>query len=255
MNTSRLLGAVCAAALAAAPAATQETISFGETVRGALTSDDPVLGDGTHYDLWRFEGTAGRRVVVVLRSGDFDTFLTVGSTAGDDCEDCQTDDDGAGGTDSRVRMTLSRSGIHEIRANALFEGETGAYTLTLEDAGEAPPLVARGEIRAGQTVTHELDEGGLSDDAGSHFELWTYRGEPGERIVITLRSDDFDAYLGWGRIVNGQWEELDADDDGAGEGTDSRLEVTLGDDGVYQVRAGALFPGETGAYTLTVERP
>jgi hypothetical protein len=254
MKTHRLLGAACAALLAAAPAAAQGTIAIGETVRGELSAADPMLFDSTHYDVWRFEGTAGRRVVVTLRSAEFDTFLAVGGSVTGDCEDCAVDDDGAGGTDSRVRMTLPRSGTYEIRANALFEGEMGVYTLTLEDAGEAPPLAPRGEIGAGQTVSGELDEDDLVADDGSFFEIWTYRGGPGEQIVITLRSGDFDAYLGWGRIVDGRWEELDADDDGAGEGTDSRLEVRLGDDGVYHVRASSLFPDDTGAYTLTVER-
>lgn len=255
MTTNRLLGAACAALLAAAPAAAQGTIAIGETARGELTSSDPTLGDGSHYDVWRFEGTAGRRVVVTLRSDDFDAFLAVGGSVAGDCEGCAVDDDGAGDTDSRVRVTILRSGTYEIRANSLSGGETGAYTLILEDAGEAPPLAPRGEIRAGQTVSGELDGGDPSADDGSFFEIWTYRGAPGERIVITLRSADFDTFLGWGRIVSAtEWEALDVDDDGAGDGTDSRLEVALGDDGVYHIRANSLFPGETGVYTLTVER-
>lgn len=253
MSANVFVRAGCAAfLLAAAPAAAQGTLAIGQTVRGELTPSDPRLSDGSHYDLWRFQGSAGQRVVVTLRSDQFDAFLVVGATAGDACTECEADDDGAGeGTNSRVRMTLPRTGTYEIRANSLMEGETGAYTLTLD---EAPPVRAGGEIRAGQTVSGSLDEGDQTTDDGSFFELWTYRGRPGERIVITLRSGDFDTFLGWGRLVSGSYDQLDSDDDGLGEGTDSWLEVTPGDDGVYHIRASALFPGETGAYTLTVER-
>ena len=248
-----LCAAGCIALAAPAHTAAQGTLAFGETVEGELTASDPTLGDGSHFDLWRFEGTAGRRVVVTLRSADFDAFLAVGSTAGEGCDACELDDDGAGGTDSRVRMTLPRTGTYEIRANSLGSGETGRYTLTLEDAGTAPPLRARGEIRPGQTVEGELDAGDPEARDGSYFELWTYRGRAGERIVVTLRSDDFDAFLGWGRLEGSEWTAIDTDDDSGG-GTDSRLEVTLDATGVYHIRANSLFEGETGRYTLTVER-
>ena len=248
-----LCAAGCLVLAAPAHAAAQGTLAFGETVEGELTTSDPTLGDDSHYDLWRFEGTAGQRVVVTLRSPDFDAFLAVGPTAGDGCDACKLDDDGAGGTDSRVRMTLPRTGTYEIRANSLGSGETGRYTLTLEDAGIAPPLRARGEIRPGQTVAGELDAGDPEARDGSYFELWTFRGRAGDRIVVTLRSEDFDAYLGWGRLAGAEWTEIESDDDGAG-GTDSRLEVTLDESGVYHISAGSLFDGETGSYTLTVER-
>ncbi len=250
MRRSATLAA--AALLLAGPALAQGTVSFGQAVQGELSAAGPTLDDGSHYHLWRFQGTAGQRVVVMLRSEAFDAFLTVGADVGDGCEACETDDDGAGGTDARVRTTLPHTGTYEIRAGSYSAGQTGAYTLTLSEWAVARP---RGEIRAGQTVTGELDASDAARDGNAVHELWTYRGRPGERIRITLRSDEIDAYLGWGRLVGERWEELDADDDGADEGgTDSRLDVVLGDDGVYHISAGAFLGGQHGAYTLTVER-
>ncbi|HEX8686331.1 MAG TPA: hypothetical protein VF654_07505, partial [Pyrinomonadaceae bacterium] len=232
--TALALGAVCAAALAAAPAAAQQFIRVGQTVSGRLDGSDLRLDDGSYYEVWSYRGRAGERLTVTLRSGDFDAYLAFGRLSGGECEgDCETDDDGAGGTDARITATLPADGVYGIRVNTLGEGETGDYTLSVEAA--AAPAVR--EISLGQTVTGRLDEGDARDeDDDSFYELWSYRGPPGQRIVVTLRSADFDAYLGWGRLAGGEWEEIDSDDDGGG-GTDARLQVTLGGEGEYAIRA------------------
>jgi hypothetical protein len=248
---STLLLAALAGALSAAPhAAAQGTLTPGSAAEGALTATDPVLDDDSHYDLWTFRGVAGRRYAVTLRSTDFDAYLAVGVDAGSGCDLCLTDDDGGGGTDSRVVFRAPADGVYQIRANSLGGGETGRYTLSL---AELPPLRATGEVRAGETVQGTLQEGDEEADDGSWMDLWTLRGRAGERLVLTLRSEDFDAYLAFGRIVDGGFVEIASDDDGGG-GLNSRLEVTLDEAGVYHVSAGALYSDESGAYTLTVER-
>jgi hypothetical protein len=246
--------AACALSLALAPAArAQSFVRAGQTVSGRLEASDPALDDGSHYDVWSYRGRAGERLVVTLRSDDFDAYLAVGRLSGGDCEDdCETDDDGAGGTDARVVLTLREDGVYGIRANSLDEGETGAYTLTVE-SGEAPPLRPAGAIGVGETASGRLDTGDLRDeDDDSYYELWTYRGPAGLPVVITLRSGEFDAYLSWGRLEGGEWEEIDTDDDGAG-GTDARLTVTPEPGETYFIRANSLSEGETGSYALTVE--
>ena len=244
----------CALALTAwtaAPAPAQPYIRAGETVRGELSATDPVLDDDSHYDIWRYQGRAGERLTITLRSDDFDAYLAFGQMDGGECRDeCDTDDDGGGDTDSRLVVTLTRDGEYHIRANSLEGGETGAYTLTVE-SGQAPRAQVQ-DIRLGQTVSGRLDESDATAEDDSYYELWRFRGPAGQRITITMRSDDFDAYLGWGRMSEGEWEELDSDDDGAG-GTDAQLVVTLGDDGEYLIRANTLSAGESGSYTLTVE--
>ncbi|HEX5727488.1 MAG TPA: hypothetical protein VFX98_18595 [Longimicrobiaceae bacterium] len=256
------LALLCLAAsplvLPAEASAQPGSIRAGQTVRGELSSSDPTLDDGSHYDIWTYRGGAGETITITMRSDEFDAYLAFGQIVRGECEDeCETDDDGAGGTDARLTVTLDEAGEYEIRANSLSEGETGAYTLAVEFGGDAPggdeddtnPQVR--PIRAGQSVSGELDESDARAGDQSYYELWTYRGPPGQRITLVMRSDDFDAYLGWGRMVEGEWEELESDDDGAG-GTDARLQVTLGDDGEYAIRANTLSAGESGSYTLSV---
>lgn len=245
--------------LIAAPAAAQPTIQPGQSVTGALTEADPALDDGSRYDVWRFAGLAGHRYRVTLRSSDFDAYLTVGARVAEECEDCARDDDGAGGTDAVVEYTGGTDGMYEIRANSFSEGETGRYELTLVDEGiveeehahdDAAPMGT--PIGIDQTVEGELTRGDRKVD-GSYNDTYTYQGRAGETISITLHSDDFDALVTVGAYEGGECTEMDANDDGGG-GTDSRLTMTLPDDGAYHIHVGSAKAAETGRYTLRIER-
>lgn len=253
----------------ALPAAAQGTIRPGQTVQGELSSSDPVLDDDTHYDIWRFRGEAGHVYAATLRSEDFDAYLAVGSSTAGGCEDCESDDDGGGGTDSRVEFHADANGTYEIRANSLMSGETGAYTVELEDLGEGEQAadvdvvdvvdvdvdvdVAATPIRPGPAVQGELTEDDAQAADDSYYDLYVYRGRAGEAITISLSSEDFDTYLVLGRLVDGEFEALESNDDGPA-GTDSFLRITLPEDGEYTIRANSLGGGETGAYTLRVTR-
>ncbi len=97
-----LLGSLLIASAAAAPAegrvsgtsllaprgtygvegAAREEIRVGQTVTSELTASDPTMADGSHYDTWTFQGRAGQQVVATMRSGAFDTYLSVGRMSG-----------------------------------------------------------------------------------------------------------------------------------------------------------------------------
>ena len=262
MNSPRSQWLGCSLTLIAAcllPAAVgaQTRISAGQTVNGRLASTDPTLSDGSHYHLYEYRGSAGDRLEIIMRSDDFDTYLAGGPLEGGDIDGQDSDDDGAGGTDSRLTVTVGPSGVYGIRANSLSEGETGVYTLTVEllsvgAVGSAATAVGARAIASGETVTSSLDESDPVLSDGSHYETYVYRGRPGEPIVIVMRSSDFDAYLAGGTPQGADIEAEETDDDGAG-GRDAMLSVTVPPSGVYGIRANSLSEGETGAYTLTVQ--
>jgi hypothetical protein len=259
IRTSLLVGALLAAT--AVQAAAQGPIRPGQTVRGELTASDPKLNDDTHYDMWRFRGEEGHVYAVTLRSDAFDAYLAVGSSAGNGCDDCESDDDGAGGTDSRVEFRAPANGAYEIRANSLMEA-TGAYTVELEDLGEgAQPAHAHDDgasveampIQAGPAVEGELTEDDVKANDDSFYDLYVYRGRAGETLTITMASDDFDTYLSVGVLQDGEYAQMESNDDGP-DGTDSELTVTFPEDGEYLIRANALVPDATGDYTLQITR-
>jgi Bacterial pre-peptidase C-terminal domain len=245
--------------LAAAPAAAQDVIRPGESVAGQLSASDPTLDDGSHYDVWRFAAQARHRYRVTLRSGDFDAFLSVGSNAVAECDDCASDDDGAGGTDAQVEFTGSADGTYVIRANSYDEGEVGDYQLSLEDAG----VVEEGHeghgdaadygtpITAGVAETGTLARGDRKMD-NSYMDTWTYHGHRGETIVVTVRSEDFDTFVALGEYEGGACRGMDGNDNGAG-GTDSRIRTQLPNDGAFHIHVRSAGQGETGTYTVLVE--
>lgn len=257
MRSIALLPAVLV--LAAAPAAAQETIRPGERVTGQLTASDPVLDDGSHFDVWRFTGQAHHRYRVTLRSDDFDAMLVVGSATRAECGDCASDDDGGGGTNASLAFSAPADGTFEILTNSFDETEMGAYELTLEDEGMHEAHEGTGGVAAGipieldQPVEGELVRGDDKTHGSSYSDTYAYQGRAGERITVTLRSADFDALLEMGEFEGGECTALDSDDDGGG-GTDSRMTVTIPENGTYHIHVGASGNGERGRYTLLVER-
>lgn len=250
----RFTGALLAGGLilAATPAAAQSVVRPGDTVQGSLSRSDRTLDDGSSYDCFTLQARAGERIEVTLRSNDFDAYLAV--IEGANCplgQTAETDDDGAGGTDSRVRMTLG-SGPYSIRANSLTEGETGRYILAVESLGAAPTLrpvhlgggSARrfGELAAGDAVA--------ADD--SWFDCYSFDVRAGQTAGIGLTSQDFDAFLSLheGGACDA---EIKSDDDGLGEGTDAYIEHTFARSGRYSIRANSLMGDETGRYGLVLE--
>ena len=255
MRSTHLLPALLL--LAAAPAAAQGTIQPGQRVTGELAASDPVLDGGSHFDVWRFRGEADHTYRVTLRSDDFDAYLVVGTDAAGECEDCSLDDDSGGGTNAALEFTSAADGTYEIRANAFDEAEMGRYELTLEDQGTHLPhdpaaIVPGIPIALGETVQGELARGDAKDHGSSYSDTYEFQGRAGETLVITLVSEDFDALVNFGLVEAGACTELDSDDDG-GEGTNSRLAVTLPEDGAYHVHVASAEAGQRGRYTLLVE--
>lgn len=107
-------------------------------------------------------------------------------------------------------------------------------------------------IRVGQpTIEGALERGDNAFSDGGYFDLYTFEARRGQQLTITLRSDDFDAYVRLARIdANDDLDWVGEDDDG-GLGTNARLSVTAPADGEYWVAVSA-YDQAPGGYHLTV---
>lgn len=237
--------------VAALPAAAQSTIRPGDSVQGSLSSSDPSLMDGSHYDCFNLQAGSGERISVTLRSDDFDAYLAV--VEGRNCSsdaNAETDDDSAGGTDSRVQMRLG-SGSYSIRANSLGGGEVGRYTLAVERLAvvRTPDPVYLG--RASSQRSGELAAGDAVAGDESFYDCYAFDARSGQTVGAALTSEAFDAYLSLHE--GGTCDAVIAtDDDGLGDGTDAYIEHAISRSGRYSVRANSLNPGETGRYGLVL---
>lgn len=112
-------------------------INVGQTVNGTLQSGDCVLpSDGSYYDAFTFNGTAGQQIYISMSSIQFNTYLFLVQGAYPGGTVIAQDENGGGGTNSRIPassgfLTLPATGTYTILANSSTSGMTGTYSLTL----------------------------------------------------------------------------------------------------------------------------
>jgi hypothetical protein len=227
-------------------------LRVGQNVTGRLAETDAVLDDDSYYDTWTLTATKGQRLQIEMSADSFDTFLHFGRMEDGEFKSSHTDDDGAGGTNSRLRVTIPEDGEYVIRANSVRAGERGPYTLAVTQREPGPTTATPRPIEPNQQVTGQLDDNDPQGEDESYFDYWTYQGRSGERLKITMASEAFDTYVSIGTVQNGAFNEISSNDDGP-EGTNSVLEVTLPSSGTFTIRAKALSGENEGEYTLKVE--
>ncbi len=209
------------------------SIEFGDVVTGALA------GESTSYT---FEGSAGDAVSITAESEDFDAFLTLSDAAGNTLT---TDDDSGGNLNARIEnFILPADGTYTINVSSFSVGASGSFTLSLASGSttvEPTPLPGGGDIALGDRVSGELS-------GGSETVRYTFQGEVGQTVTITLTSEDFDTFV---RLEDPDGFELISDDDGAGS-LDSRITAyALPANGLYTIVVES-YDGAGGSFVLTL---
>lgn len=225
------------------PPAPASSIAIGATVEDRLAEGDGKTESDALADLWRFEGREGQRVQIDMTSSTFDTYLELFDD--NHVTLAEDDDGGPTGSDSRITFTLPRTGAYLIEARAYADG-TGAYSLSI---AEIEPERAPEPIAFGASFEGEIGEGDPRDGDDRGYDAFLFSGVEGQRIQATMRSGDFDTFLQVGRPGD-SFTALAEDDDGLMEGTDSRLNFTLPEDGDYVLRALPLGSEGKGLYAL-----
>ena len=225
------------------PPAAAESIAIGATVQGELTEGDGKSESDTPADAWRFEGREGQRIRIDMTSDEFDTYLELFDENRVTLD--EDDDGGPEGANSRITFTLPRTGSYIVEARAFAE-DMGAYSLSIE---EVQPDRVPEPIAFGASLQGEIGDGDPRDDDDRGYDAFTFSGVEGQRIQAIMRSGDFDTFLQVGK-ADGEFTPLASDDDGLMEGTDSRLNYTLPEDGTYVLRALPLGSEGKGLYAL-----
>lgn len=233
----------------------------GRTASGALAQGDRRLTAGEFADDWGLQVRRGETYTVSLDSSDFDAYLMVRGPGGLS-EDNDDDPGQRGGRNSRVTFTAAADGVVNVSATSFGAGETGRYQIMAAQGGRAygdngrpqPPTSqpssrqAEGTLQVGQSVNGALGQGDRQLTSGEYVNTYTLRGRRGQQLDLRLSSSAFDPYL----MIQGPGLAEANDDDPDGDGSrDSRLLVTLPQDGDYQVSATSYEPGEQGAYRLS----
>jgi Bacterial pre-peptidase C-terminal domain len=157
---------------AASTGGTTTPISCGQSLSGSLATTDPysTIRTTSYADTYTFSGTAGTAVTITLSSTAFDAWLVLKDPNG---TVVAQDDDGNGGTNSKIAYTPAVSGTFKIEATSYSASVTGAYTIALSCT--TPPT----------TVTL-IDEGAESGATG-----WSMTTNTGSGWSIQSSTDSY----------------------------------------------------------------
>ncbi len=116
-----------------------------------------------------------------------------------------------------------------------------------------PPLPPS-SILVAREIEYGATESGRLSAENNYEQSWRFEAQAGDRVLITMRSEDLDSYL---YLYSNEIELLVEDDDsGLGEsGYDAQITYTIPDDGMYFIVAGQFFDeNNAGDYTVTLEK-
>lgn len=162
------------------------------TITDQLDETSLQLEDGSYVNLHPFEGRVGESLIIDLVSSDFDAYLMLLSPEG---EKIAQDDDGGGGTQARITLTLPTTGTYQIVANSYNAGATGQYTLTWQPTTAATVDQNAALQRAatlGQQAVETYEAGRYAEAAAlAESALAIRREQLGERhptVAISLNN-------------------------------------------------------------------
>src|SRR5690606_16823189 len=108
-------------------------------------------------------------------------------------------------------------------------------------------------VLVGETARGTLEETDSISEDGSYFDAWRFRAREGDKLRMTMVSNEFDAVLLLGTQPEGGLFEMIASDDDSLSDTQAMIDHTIPADGWYVLRARSYSPGRTGYYSIAVE--
>lgn len=219
----------------------------GSAIAGRLGPGSNVLPvDNSFFDVYAFEGRAGQRVQIDMRSREIDAYLILLDPDGNEVAQ---DDDGGGGPNSRIVATLPANGTYLLMANSYDAGQAGSYSL------QAQATTSSAVNPGGQQNFILQQEGFLDENAlklpadGSLYRVHTFEGRAGQSVTINLASQDFDTYLA---LVDPDEKVIGENDDISRSNPNSQVSVILRRSGTYTVIVNAYDRQGRGRYFLTI---
>lgn len=169
----------------------------GMAIADILTSSSRTLPDGSYYEAYQFQGQAGQRITIDMRSGSgsIDPYLVLFAPNG---RRIAEDDDGGGGKNARVDVTLPMTGRYILYANSYEVGVRGSFTLSANIVNNSRYQAAQ-PPSGSQILIEKNGVLGASSRVfagdGTLFDAFSFDGRAGQVVQIELNSPDFHPYL------------------------------------------------------------
>jgi hypothetical protein len=139
-----------------------------------------------------------------------------------------------------ILLLLVASSCQDLNPSAGDGDDQGNGEVAATETPIPPPQV---DLAYGDNVSEVL--------ISSRGELWTFSGESGDVVTITMSSEEFDAFLA---LFDPSGNYLTCDDDGGEQRNASIIDFPLPSSGVYTINAMGLVPDAGGAYSLMISQ-
>jgi hypothetical protein len=189
---------------------------------------------------------------------DEDTELEQSETTDEDTETADSDSEETTDEDTETADSNSEEitdedtqAESETEANQdeenveVFEAETDNSEVdvaTNSDNSSLPENVERGILETGDRT--------IAED-GSLYDSYPLEGKAGDSFTIDLESDEFDPFVA---LIDDKGNIIEQNDDIDKDNSNSQIQVTIPQDGVYNVIVNAYDQGGKGNYVLTVRQ-
>lgn len=105
---------------------------------------------------------------------------------------------------------------------------------------------AQSAIQLGQTVEGELGPGDKKLHDGTYYDLYLFRGQSRQKIILDLTSSDFDPFL---TLLDQDGMAIVSDHAGGGQ-RHAHITLSLPYSGRYYIRVNSVHKDQRGKYTL-----
>ncbi|WP_233424315.1 trypsin-like peptidase domain-containing protein [Pseudanabaena biceps] len=232
----------------------------GIPLASTLGVADNTLPDGSYYKAYEFQGQAGQSLVIEMRSNEIDPYLVLFDANG---RKVAEDDDGGGGKNARLAITLPSNGKYTLYANSYEVGQVGRFTIT-GLLGNSPNNQLGNQLGNNFTPPSQSDNlgillqknGVLGSQSrvfardGSLFDAFSFSGQAGQVVSIELVSSDFHPYL----VLFSPDSKVLQENDGLPSRKNALMTLQLPVTGTYRTIVNAYDRNGKGSYQLIVKR-
>lgn len=214
-------------------------IAIGGIVSDRLDDSSNLLPDNSYFNIYTFEGNAGQRVRINMNSNQVDSYLLL---YGPNQEYLGENDDIGNSRDARLEITLPSNGTYFVFANSYGASEQGPYELSIDSLNSH----SRYLLSENGILNNQDDR--LTDN--SLYDEYSFSGQQGQTVTISLNSQEFDAYL---LLIDNQGNKIAENDDSAQNNSNSTIQIELPYTGQYKVIVNAYDQRGQGSYQMTVK--
>lgn len=208
-----------------------------------LDASDDTIPSGEYIEAFAIDARPGQTIRARVESAAFAPYLMINAPEGEPQSDFAAE---AAGTVEGV-VEADTAGVWSVRVTTAEPGQTGAYRVSVDvTGGEAVPIPA--ELRTYAETLSATDE---TLESGEYADVYSFRVQPGDRIIADMRSQELDPYI----IVTrpGMESNEGESDDYYGDQTRSRVDATFTTAGRVNVLFTSHAVGEKGAYVASIQ--